>query len=44
MIHENPVPYYNELMGSQPYAVDHFWREVSYGKANVLGSRRRGMV
>ena len=42
VIHENPVPYYNELMGSQPYAVDHFWREVSYGKANVLGSRSAG--
>lgn len=42
VVHENPLPFYNEMMGSALYGVDHFWRELSNGKANVVGSRSAG--
>lgn len=42
VVHEDPLPFYDEMMGSEPDAVDHYWRELSYGKANVVGSRSAG--
>lgn len=44
VVHDNPVPFYDGLMGSEPYAADHFWRELSYGKANVEGSGSVGWI
>jgi M6 family metalloprotease-like protein/uncharacterized repeat protein (TIGR01451 family) len=42
--HEEPLAYYEELMGGKPYGIDHYWREQSYGKANVLGSGAVGWL
>ena len=34
----HPVSYYEELMGSSYPGLDHYWREVSYGRINLTGS------
>lgn len=44
IVHEEPFAYYSELMGGEPYGIDHYWREQSYGKANVLGSGVAGWL
>jgi M6 family metalloprotease-like protein/uncharacterized repeat protein (TIGR01451 family) len=44
IIHEQPLPYYNALMGSELYGADHYWRETSYNKANVAGSSALGWL
>jgi M6 family metalloprotease-like protein/uncharacterized repeat protein (TIGR01451 family) len=39
---EDALPYYDAVMNSNPYGADHYWRELSYGKVNVAGSRAAG--
>jgi uncharacterized repeat protein (TIGR01451 family) len=44
IIHDQPLPYYNALMGPDLYGADHYWREASYNKANVAGSSSIGWL
>jgi len=36
--HDDPLDYYQRLVGDEPYSADHYWREVSYNVANIAGS------
>jgi uncharacterized repeat protein (TIGR01451 family) len=42
VVHETPAPFYDGVLGSDPYGADHFWRELSYGKIDLAGSRSEG--
>jgi M6 family metalloprotease-like protein/uncharacterized repeat protein (TIGR01451 family) len=44
IVHEQPLPYYEALMGPELYGADHYWREASYNKANVKGSGSVGWL
>lgn len=38
----NPLSYFTDMFANQPDRLDHYWREVSYGKINILGSHAYG--
>lgn len=42
--HEEPLPYYSAVLGGERYGLDHYWREVSYNKANIMGSAATGWL
>jgi len=37
-VEPNPLAYFEELMSTSEGRLDHYWREVSYDKANIAGS------